>query len=211
MAGIYWYLTDSSRVWPVITSVLIVACPCSLLLSATFTYGNMLRILGRNKMYLKNAGVIETLGKINTLVFDKTGTITHNQSAIVNYEGTSLTDMELNIIKTVSRQSSHPLSKIISADLQKKNRDNYLPVTSFSEFAGMGVEARVADTTVRLGSSAFTKNLTGMEKASSDTGTHIYVSLNGSMKGSFRVSNDYRNGLKDAVAELWQISINFTC
>ena len=62
---IYWLYTDSSRILPAVTSVLIVACPCSLLLSATFTYGNMLRIFGKNKLYLKNAGVIESLAKIN--------------------------------------------------------------------------------------------------------------------------------------------------
>jgi P-type Cu+ transporter len=202
LAGIYWYNTDPSRVWPVITSVLIVACPCSLLLSATFTYGNMLRIFGKNKMYLKNAGVIETLGKIDTLVFDKTGTITHNQSAIVRYDGEALNARELNIIKTVSRQSSHPLSKIISADLQTRNSDQFLPVTGFREFAGMGVEANVAEITVRLGSSPFARFVTEKDSITEDTGTHIYVSLNGELKGNFTVSNDYRPGLKEAAEEL---------
>jgi Cu+-exporting ATPase len=202
LSGIYWFNTDPSRVWPVITSVLIVACPCSLLLSATFTYGNMLRIFGKNKMYLKNAGVIETLGKINTLVFDKTGTITHNQSAIVKFVGESLNSFEQNIIKSVSRQSSHPLSKIISADLQKRNSDSFLDATEFREFAGQGVEAKVNDITARMGSAAFTHFLNANDTISNDTGTHIYISLNGALKGYFTVSNDYRQGLKQVAEEL---------
>jgi P-type Cu+ transporter len=203
-AGIYWYIIEPSRVWPVVTSVLIVACPCSLLLSATFTYGNMLRIFGKNKMYLKNAGVIETLGKITTLVFDKTGTITHNQSAIVNYSGDTLNDFELNIVKSLSRQSSHPLSKIISTELQKRNKDRFLAVSSFREFAGKGVEARVEDILVRLGSSPFTHYESENNKVSPNAGSHIYVSLNGEFRGNFTVSNDYRPGLDKTARELIQ-------
>ena len=50
-----------------------------------------MRIFGKNKLYLKNAGVIESLAKINTIVLDKTGTITQNKSSAVIYEGTPLT------------------------------------------------------------------------------------------------------------------------
>jgi P-type E1-E2 ATPase len=60
----------------VFTAVLIVACPCALALTAPFTLGNMLRIYGRAKFYIKNATVIEQLAKVDTVVFDKTGTIT---------------------------------------------------------------------------------------------------------------------------------------
>jgi Cu+-exporting ATPase len=62
---IFWWINDPAKILPAVSSVLIVACPCSLLLSATFTYGNMLRIFGKNKMYLKNASVMESLAKIN--------------------------------------------------------------------------------------------------------------------------------------------------
>ena len=92
---LFWWRYDTSKILPSLTAVLIVACPCSLLLSATFTYGNMLRIFGKNKLYLKNAGVIESLAKINTIVLDKTGTITQNKSSAVIYEGTPLTSKEL--------------------------------------------------------------------------------------------------------------------
>ena len=59
----------------------------------------MLRIFGRNKLYLKNASVIEALAKINAVVFDKTGTITQSQSALVAYHGKPLTETEKIIIK----------------------------------------------------------------------------------------------------------------
>src|ERR1019366_4483698 len=112
---LFWWKYDSSKILPSLTAVLIVACPCSLLLSATFTYGNMLRIFGKNKLYLKNASVIESLAKINTIILDKTGTITQNKSSLVSYEGTPLTSKELMAVKNITRQSSHPFSKIIAS------------------------------------------------------------------------------------------------
>jgi Cu+-exporting ATPase len=63
MAAIYWFFNDLSKIWPAVTAVLIIACPCALLLSNTFTNGNILRILGRNKFYLRNAQVIEENSK----------------------------------------------------------------------------------------------------------------------------------------------------
>jgi Cu+-exporting ATPase len=68
VAGIYWWINDVSKVGQVITAVLIVACPCSLLLSNTFTNGNVLRKLGRNHFYLRNA---ETLPKLTILYLIK--------------------------------------------------------------------------------------------------------------------------------------------
>ncbi len=60
-------------------------------LSAPFTFGNLLRILGKNKFYLKNTSALEQLAKINTIIFDKTGTITTNKSNSITYEGIDLT------------------------------------------------------------------------------------------------------------------------
>ena len=54
-AGIYWYLTMPSIAFNVVTAVLIIACPCALALSAPFAIGNMLRIFGYKKFYLKNS------------------------------------------------------------------------------------------------------------------------------------------------------------
>ncbi|MEP7106406.1 MAG: heavy metal translocating P-type ATPase metal-binding domain-containing protein [Ferruginibacter sp.] len=202
IAAVFWAITDSSKLWPAVTAVLIVACPCSLLLSATFTYGNMLRIFGKNKLYLKNAGVIESLAKTGTIIFDKTGTITQNHSFALLYNGTPLTKKELAVVQAVTSQSSHPLSKIISHNLETYQTDQLLTVESFKEFTGRGIEAVVNDMPVKIGSAAFVNEYYGA--AGYDTGSHIHVCINEVHMGAFTVSNGYRPGIKKAISSLQQ-------
>ncbi|MEP7142635.1 MAG: heavy metal translocating P-type ATPase metal-binding domain-containing protein [Ferruginibacter sp.] len=202
VAALYWSITDTSKVLPVVTAVLIVACPCSLLLSATFTYGNMLRIFGKNKLFLKNAGVVESLAKTDTIVFDKTGTITKNHSSAVIYKGTPLTKKELAAVQAVTRQSSHPLSRIITHNLFTYSNDQLLTVDSFKEFTGKGIEATVNDMQVRIGSASFVNEY--YDSAGYDTGSHIHVLLNKVHMGAFIISNEYRPGIKAAIHSLQQ-------
>jgi len=81
----FWLTKDVNKAFDVFTAVLIVACPCALALSTPFTLGNIIRILGNRKFYLKNTTIIEQMAKINTIVFDKTGTITTNQKTAISY------------------------------------------------------------------------------------------------------------------------------
>ncbi len=202
LTGIYWMLHDQSRLLPALSSVLIVACPCSLLLSATFTYGNMLRIFGKNRMYLKNAGVIESLAGVDTVVFDKTGTITSNKASLVTYEGTPLTPKEEIALQTIARQSSHPLSKII-ADWLPGAEGRISVVEGFREYTGKGVEATVNGLPIKLGSAHFL-NQFHADCLSSDTGTHVHIMVNNTHMGRFQVSNQYRDGLKELIGSLKQ-------
>jgi P-type Cu+ transporter len=196
---IFWSIVDASKILPAVTAVLIVACPCSLLLSATFTYGNMLRIFGRNKLYLKNASVIEALAKINTVVFDKTGTLTQTNAAAVNYEGLPLSGRQLAIIKTATRQSSHPLSKLITSSI-KADTDMQLTINSFKEYTGKGFDALVQDVPVRMGSAGFVN--AGNEFITQDTGTSVHVVMDEVHVGKFSVKNQYRPGVTEMVADI---------
>ncbi len=198
-AFIFWWVYDSSKILPAVTAVLIVACPCSLLLSATFTYGNMLRIFGRNKLYLKNASVIESLAKINAIVFDKTGTITQSNAAVVNYEGLPLSEKELAIIKAVSRQSSHPLSRIIASSINTVP-EKLLTPTRFKEYTGQGLEAIVQDVPVKMGAVGFVQ--AENQILSHDTGTSVHVSLDNIHMGRFSVQNQYRKGISEMISRL---------
>src|SRR5690606_1983548 len=65
ITGIFWWIQDSSKIWPAVTAILIIACPCALLLSNTFTNGTILRIFSRNGLYLRNAQAIEAMASID--------------------------------------------------------------------------------------------------------------------------------------------------
>ncbi|MEN9571153.1 MAG: hypothetical protein RL172_2384 [Bacteroidota bacterium] len=196
----YWLLKQPSNILPAVTAVLIVACPCSLLLSATFTYGNMLRIFGKNKMYLKNASVIEALAKADTIVFDKTGTLTYSKAADIAYNGTPLTDKELYALKLLTRQSAHPLSKLIAATLQPAHQYN-LTITAFTEHAGKGIQATINDIPVLLGSTNFIHQH-NHHVINTATGTQVHVVMNHLYMGSFTINNQYRQLLPRMAKQL---------
>ncbi|MDN3655639.1 heavy metal translocating P-type ATPase metal-binding domain-containing protein [Ferruginibacter paludis] len=202
ITAIYWSIADTSKLLPAVTAVLIVACPCSLLLSATFTYGNMLRIFGKHKLFLKNAAVIESMAKADTLIFDKTGTLTQNHASALQYNGTPLSKKELATVQALTRQSAHPLSKIITDNLGNVNDGQLLTVNGFKEFAGKGIEAVVNDMPVKIGSAAFVDELYNTDNYGS--GSQIHVQFNKVHMGAFTISNQYRPRIKQAVTELQQ-------
>jgi Cu+-exporting ATPase len=203
LAAVYWWVTDPAKIWPSVTAVLIVACPCSLLLSATFTYGNMLSLFGRKKLYLKNSSVIETLGNVDTVVLDKTGTITHHQSSLVYFEGETLNDREKQLIRTITSHSTHPLSKMISASLETEKTDQ-LAIEGYREISGKGLEALVNDSPIKIGSYDFISgeapHSPSIPGSLSDSGVH--VKFGNKLRGRFLVSNDYRSGLGEMATAL---------
>jgi Cu+-exporting ATPase len=192
---VYWFINDTSKVLPAVTAVLIVACPCSLLLSATFTYGNMLRLFGKNKLYLKNASVIESMAKIDTVVLDKTGTITQNNSSSLAFSGEKLSREETALVKNIASHSTHPLSKMIYSSLQPARS---LKVEAYKEYAGQGIEAIVDNTAVSLGSPAFIMG----DKNNAGTGTHVHVMIGNKVRGYYSFKNQYREGIQDLADRL---------
>ena len=188
LAGVYWYFTDKSMAFQVVSAILIIACPCALALSAPFALGNMIRIFGKEKFYLKNTNIIESIAKIDTLVFDKTGTITTNDSSQIQYKGISLTQSELKAIKSLLRSSNHPLSRMLYDSLKMDESDN---VTSFKEILGKGLKGKIDKDTIKVGSASF---------VGSDENkliqTSIFVKINDEIKGKFIFQNTYRDGLQ---------------
>src|SRR5690606_17837737 len=125
-----------SRIWPAVTAVFIIACPCALLLSNSFTNGHILRILGRNRFYLRKAGVIEDISRVTHIVFDKTGTLTSAGDQTITYEGTPLSAAQQEQVAALASCSNHPLSKAVVKHLAAESRD--LMVQGFSERPGEG-------------------------------------------------------------------------
>ena len=188
VATVYWMINDQSLALNVFTAVLIIACPCALALSAPFTFGNLLRILGKNKFYLKNTSALEQLAKIDTIIFDKTGTITTSKSNSISYEGIDLTSEEEELLKSTLRGSNHPLSRALY-NLLKQN--DILTLDSFEEHLGKGIQATHENKQMKVGSASFV----GKNKAEDYLNTSVHISSNDIYKGKFVFKNNYRDGL----------------
>ena len=195
----YWIFIDANIAFNVFTAVLIVACPCALALTAPFTFGNVLRILGKNKFYLKNALVIEQLAKVDTLVFDKTGTITTNKKSNVFYEGKAFSDENLILIKNVLRASNHPLSRMLYDFLPECKK---IKINNFEEITGKGIQAIIDGIQIQMGSADFVAN--SVENSIQQTSVHIKI--NEIYYGKYIFNNQYREGLETLFKNL---SINY--
>lgn len=199
----YWIFTDTNTAFNVFTAVLIVACPCALALTAPFTTGNVLRILGKKKFYLKNALVIEQLAKVDTIVFDKTGTITTNKKSNISYEGESLSEAHLVVIKNVLRASNHPLSRMLYDFLPDVKK---IKINEFEEITGKGILAQTEDVEVKMGSEAFVELLDKDTKQQ----TSVHIKINGVYLGKYVFNNQYREGLAqlfDTLKKGYQIKV----
>lgn len=200
LSGIYWYQIDFEKMFQVVSAILIVACPCALALSTPFTMGHIMRILGRNKMYVKDAHTIEKMAKIDTLVFDKTGTITYNKKANISFEGQKIAEFDLKNIKSLLKNSNHPLSKSLYEFLEVQ--DEYLPIENFKETAGKGYEATVRGKVYKIGSAKFT------HQEAKSLETAVYLERDGEFLGKYIFKNEYRDGLAEMAKELKDYKIH---
>lgn len=205
IAALYW-LPDINKAVNVFTTVLIVACPCALALTTPFAFGNAQRIFGRNKFYLKNSSVVENLANVNSIVFDKTGTITNSKDISVIYNGDPLSVEELAQVKTLAKNSSHPLSKNIYDSI---DTEEYFEADDFSESIGEGISCSISGNNLKIGSVRFILKDTdcsypGLKKeyTVNAISSNVFLSINDSVKGYFSFRNKYRSGLLNVIKDL---------
>ncbi|HRO38653.1 MAG TPA: heavy metal translocating P-type ATPase [Flavobacteriales bacterium] len=195
-AALYWWGRDPAQVWPVVTAVLIVACPCALALSMPFAYGHTVRLMGRRGLYLRGTEVVEHLSRIDAVVFDKTGTLTAREAHQVQWHGPPLPMAEQELVLALARNSTHPLSTVLAHEL----RDLAPPQAShLREHPGHGIAAMAGGRSVRIGSAAFCST---SEKPRHNGEAHVHLSVNGAYRGYFSILKQARPGMVDAVHHL---------
>ena len=205
-ASIIWLPINSGTALNVFTSVLIVACPCALALSTPFTLGNTLRIFGKNKFYMKNTNSIEELAKVDEIVFDKTGTLTKTNNTRVEFIGIELNEFQQGLVKSLVKNSTHPLSRkiydylteIIDSHAEPDTASN--SIKDFQEFSGKGIEATVLGNKIKIGSSEFVSGVDYSSLVKNET--RVYLSINNAVTGYFNFSNEYRAGIKELIGKL---------
>lgn len=189
--AIFWYFYQPASMWLVITSVLMVACPCALALATPFTLGAMVRVLGRKELYLKNAEVIERMGTVNAIVFDKTGTITTGDAEVKFIGDEKL----LGKIRKLCSYSTHPLSVQICNSIHASTRAT---ITHFEERPGLGIEGVIDGSVLKVGSASFNAlslNNEGTEK-------RVYVTYDNDCVGYFSMETTPRKSIKGLLRRL---------
>jgi Cu+-exporting ATPase len=195
-------------------SVLIVACPCALGLATPMS---IMVAVGRGAhagVLVRNAEALETLAKVDTLVVDKTGTLTEGKPQvgdIVVFEESEVSrEQLLRLVASVERASEHPLAKAIVRAVE----DEKLLTQSVEEFratAGEGAEGKVAGKHVLAGSAKFLKERGAQLPAIKSMGvlaggaastTALYAAIDGKAAGAFLLTDKVKSSSAGAIQQL---------
>jgi Cu+-exporting ATPase len=194
-SGLFWMLfSDPAKAIASFSAVLIIACPCALALASPFTLAAVLSIFDKNKFYLKNTAVIEQLARIDTFVFDKTGTISNPEAAGFTFHG-NITEEQKQWISDLARNSGHPLSREL---VKWINLPEVHAVNGYREMVGRGLSGRIQGHELKIGTVAFT----GVTIAEPVAGTTVYVVIDEQYAGYFMFNQQWRPGLKALTVSL---------
>jgi P-type Cu+ transporter len=197
----FWYFNDPSKMLNAFVSVLIIACPCTLALSYPFALGNGLRLFGKKSFYLKNADIIEQMANCDTIVFDKTGTITSGATGSVRFEGNrKLSVFEENLVSALVRNSTHP----VALEIQKLFPENiYFTIQNFQESVGSGIEGEYDGFKIKLGKFSFVNDSKSAVFTKQDKlNSRAFLVINNEYLGYFNMPNKYRAGIEETIVKL---------
>ncbi len=192
-------------------AVLIIACPCALGLATPMSImvgtgkGAMMGVL------IKNAEALEVMRKVDTLVVDKTGTLTEGKPSLVSVTAMQGFEDEtiLQLAASLERGSEHPLAEAIVRGAQERGVD-LQPVDDFTSVTGKGVTGRVGDQVVALGNHSLMQSLNIdaaelpelAEAARSEGQTVMFMAIDGQAAGLIGVADPIKESTSEAIADL---------
>jgi len=192
-------------------AVLIIACPCALGLATPMS---IMVAVGRGAslgVLVRNAEALETLARVDTLVIDKTGTLTEGKPHLTNVrvlQGTKLTENALlSLAASVERASEHPLARAIVRAAEERKLP-LAPVTEFQASPGGGVQGRVlgkqvlAGTVRFLGQQGIVLDAGGDSDAAESASTAINVAADGRLVGVLSLSDEIKASTSEAIRAL---------
>ncbi|MGB2668274.1 MAG: heavy metal translocating P-type ATPase [Candidatus Acidiferrum sp.] len=195
-------------------SVLIIACPCALGLATPMS---IMVAVGRGAsagVLVRNAEALETLARVDTLLVDKTGTLTEGKPSVHDVQGARGSTLPVNALlalaASLERSSEHPLARAIVHAAEK--RDLRLdPVTNFQASPGGGVRGQIQGKLVIAGTGRFLQEQgiasKGVLAFSADLPrtqivTVIFVAINGELAGAITLTDEIKRSTPEAIREL---------
>lgn len=186
---------------------LVVSCPCALVLSIPLSYFCGIGNASRHGILIKGSTYIESLSKCDTIVLDKTGTLTHGDFSVVSVEPAGISEDELlRVTASVESHSNHPIAKSICLHAGTFDAE----VTDEKYIPGRGISATVDGRQVHVGSRMLMNEL-GIDICDPDSaGTHVHVAIDGRYAGHILIADTLKDESRAAVGRMKDMGIR-TC
>lgn len=196
-------------------SVLIVGCPCALILSSPIAIVSGITRTARNGILVKGGVFLEQLGKIDTLAFDKTGTLTKGEPHVAQLE--IYDDMRLfEVAGAIEKSSSHPLAKAIMKEIARRNISSPDP-DEIETISGQGIKANIAGQHYWLGNEQSVKHIDipadvqqRINELKDDGLTLVVVADDQNVLGMFGIADEIREESRSVIAALHKLGITNT-
>ena len=190
-------------------SILVVSCPCALVVSIPLGVFSGIGCASRRGILIKGGNYLEALRKSEIVVFDKTGTLTKGVFNVTEINSKNITKEKLLEITAIGEsQSNHPIAMSI---LRAYGKDiNKEEIKYYEEISGYGVKANIRGNEVLLGNAKLMKiNNIEFEEVYS-IGTIVYVAINNEYEGSIVISDEIKEDVDSALYKLKSIGIRKT-
>ncbi|MBN9413739.1 MAG: copper-translocating P-type ATPase [Candidatus Paracaedimonas acanthamoebae] len=197
-------------------AVLIIACPCALGLATPMSIMVGAALGAQRGILIKNAEVIEALEKVDTLIVDKTGTLTLGKPQVITVlPNNSFTEDELlHYGASLEIASEHPLAQAIVMKAQEKKL-SLLKVEDFQTITGKGARGRIKGQEIMVGSKSFLDEhdvntspfINQTEKLRKEAQTVIFIAIDGEIKGIIGIADPIKESSKEAINHLKDLGI----
>jgi heavy metal translocating P-type ATPase len=206
-AGAWFFTGDAVRA----VAVLVIATPCPLILGVPVAIVSGLSRAARHGILIKGGKAIEALAHINSVVLDKTGTLTDGRAKVVavNVPAGADPDDVLRLAASLDQASKHIIAQTIVAEAQSRQLKLAIP-SDVVETAGEGVQGVVEGRSVAVGGIQFvmSKLSMGTEKLSTVAGTAIVaVAIDGRLVGEIRLADELRSGTQSLLRRLRTLGV----
>ncbi|MDE7078670.1 MAG: heavy metal translocating P-type ATPase, partial [Clostridia bacterium] len=211
LSGIIWWATNGfTLAVKIFVSVLVIACPCALGLATPTAIITGIGRGAKGGILFKNAESLERLGSVNTIVFDKTGTITKGSPTLTDKYLLGEENEILSLVRAVESVSEHPIALAITSELPDNGMKAEVKVLS-----GYGLEGKVDGKIVLCGNKALMENngvdvseLTAKADEYSDEGKSIVmVAIDGKAVGVLAVADTLKDDSKESIERLKKLGI----
>ncbi|ATD56017.1 heavy metal translocating P-type ATPase [Clostridium chauvoei] len=186
---------------------LVVSCPCALVISVPLVLFAGIGGASKKGILVKGGNYLEALKDVDTVVFDKTGTITKGVFKVTEVNPINIdSDKLLEIAALGEVFSNHPIAQsIVKAYGKEINKDN---IKEYEEVSGHGIKVSIDDEEILLGNYKLMKKFNIQYEEVDSIGTIVYIAINKEYKGNIIISDEIKKEAKEAIKELKENGIN---